>query len=321
MRAFQIISPGALTTIQDQGRTGYQRLGIPLSGALDSDAAKIANLLVGNDIDRAVLEITLLGPQIEILSKADIAVTGAKMDLRLNDQKVEMWRSVRVEKGDRLAIGAPSSGCRAYLSVTGGIDVPKIMGSRSTYRAGHIGGLSGRAVQAGDTIRRSAGLLNVKPLRIPEKWRPVYMNEVALRVIPGPQDDFFDEGLDTLLNNPYTVTPDSNRMGYRLSGPPVLPKPDMPASIISEPSLPGGVQVPADHQPIVLLVEQTVGGYTKIATVISTDLPRLAQATPGERVRFQAVDLDTAHTLFRRKQNELEQLAVWLTSQTAPACC
>ena len=321
MKAFKIISPGPLTTIQDLGRTGYQRLGIPLSGALDNDAAQVANLLVGNAVDRAVLEITLMGPHIEILNRADIAVTGAEMDLHLNGQTVEMWNSVRVEKGDRLEIGVASLGCRTYLAVTGGIDVPKVMGSRSTYVAGQIGGLEGRALKAGDVLNRSAALLNIKPLRVPKQWRPTYAKEVLLRVIVGPQNDFFDEGLETLLNSTYTVTPDADRMGYRLSGPPVLPKPNMPPSIISEPSLPGGIQIPADHQPIVLLVEQTVGGYAKIATVISADLPRLAQATPGDPVRFQTVDLKTAHARYRQKQQKLEQLSAWLTSQRAfPSC-
>ena len=321
MRAFKIISPGPLTTVQDLGRTGYQRLGIPLSGTLDSDAAKIANLLVGNTIDRAVLEMTLLGPQIEILNRADIAVTGAEIDLQLNGHAVEMWRSVRVEKGDRLDIGAANSGCRAYLAFTGGIDTPPVMGSRSTYIAGQIGGVKGRALQTGDVIHRGEGLLNSTALRAPEMWRRHHGKEILLRVVPGPQNDFFTDGLKTLLNNTYTVTPDADRMGYRLSGPLVLPKADMPPSIISEPSLPGGIQIPADHQPIILLVEQTVGGYAKIATVISSDLPRLAQATPGDQVSFQAIDLNTAHAILRQKQNKLEQLNAWFTAQTAPACC
>jgi biotin-dependent carboxylase-like uncharacterized protein len=321
MKVFKIISPGSLTTVQDTGRSGYQRLGIPLSGALDSDAANMANLLVGNATDWAVMEMTLMGPQLEVLSRADIAVTGAKMDFQLNGKKKSPWCSIRVQKGDRLDFGTAESGCRAYLAVTGGIDVPLVMGSRSTYIAGQIGGINGRAIQAGDTLRRGDGLLNVKPLRMPQKYRPRYSKEIVLRVIPGPQNDFFDEGLDVLLKNPYTVTSDADRMGYRLSGPEVMPKPDMPPSIISEPSLPGGIQIPADHQPIILLVEQTVGGYAKIATVISTDLSRVAQATPADQIRFRAVNLETAHALFREKRSELEQLAAWLTSQTAPVCC
>ena len=321
MNVFKIITPGPLTTVQDLGRSGYQRLGIPLSGALDGDAARMANLLVGNPADRAVLEMTLMGPRIEVVGRADIAVTGADLELRLNGQEMPAWCSVRVNSGDRLDIGGARAGCRAYLAVTGGIDVPPVMASRSTYIAGRIGGIQGRAIRAGDMVRRGAGLLNIKPLGVPQMWRPVHEHEIKLRIIPGPQNDFFDKGLETLLSNAYVVTSEADRMGYRLSGPPVASKPNMPPSIISEPSLPGGIQIPADRQPIILLVEQTVGGYAKIATVISADLPRLAQATPGDHVGFQVVDLETAHALFRQKQNQWTEVAAWFAAKTAPTCC
>ena len=303
MDTFLVTTPGPFTTVQDKGRIGYQHMGIPLSGALDTYAYRAANLLVGNSGDCAVLEITILGPQMAVMKEAYVALTGA--ELKLNFKPVDSWKSIRVEPGDLLSIQAVKSGCRGYLAVTGGIAVPKVMNSRSTYVGGKVGGYNGRPIKKGDIIESGEGSLLDSPRQMPESSIPKYSGEVLLRAIPGPQEDYFDEGLTTLFGYEYMVTAKADRMGYRLQGPAVVHKPNVQKSIISEPTVPGGIQIPADGQPIILLAEQTVGGYTKIATVISVDLSRLAQATPGDTIRFEEVDLETAHILFRKREELL----------------
>lgn len=308
MDVFSVLTPGAYTTVQDNGRHGYQQMGIPVSGALDSFAFSVANMLVGNPVNCAVLEITVMGPRFEILSETDIAITGAEMGMTLNDQPVQGWKSVRVKPGDILGINQVKSGCRAYLAVSGGIDVPEVMGSRSTYVGGKIGGYSGRSLKQGDIIKRGKGLLLDTERHLSPAVIPQYSSNIVIRAVPGPQDDFFDEGLKTLFKSEFMVSAKADRMGYRLQGPVIKHREEMPKSIISEPSVPGGVQVPADGQPIILLVEQTVGGYTKIATVISTDLSRVAQATPGDTIRFEKVTLETAHTIYRERQRFMKEI-------------
>ncbi|MBW2590301.1 MAG: biotin-dependent carboxyltransferase [Deltaproteobacteria bacterium] len=200
------------------------------------------------------------------------------------------------------------SGCRAYLAVSGGINVPDIMGSRSTYVGGNIGGYYGRSLKQGDIIKRGKGLLLEMTRHLSPAVIPQYSSNIVIRAVPGPQDEFFDEGLKTLFESEYMVSAKADRMGYRLQGPAIKHKEEMPKSIISEPSVPGGIQVPADGQPIVLLVEQTVGGYTKIATVISTDICKIAQATPGDTICFEQVTLETAHDLYRERQRLMKEV-------------
>jgi len=308
MDVFSILTPGAYTTVQDYGRYGYQQVGIPVSGALDSFAFRVANMLIGNSVNCAVLEITVMGPRIEILSEVDIAITGAEMGMTLNDRPIECWRSFRVKPGDIIGVNQVKSGCRAYLAVTGGIDVPEVMGSRSTYVGGNIGGYYGRSLKQGDIIKRGKGLLLNQERYLSPAVIPQYSSNIVIRAVPGPQDDFFDEGLKTLYKSEFMVTAKADRMGYRLQGTVIKHKKEMPKSIISEPSVPGGVQIPADGQPIILLIEQTVGGYTKIATVISTDLCRIAQATPGDTIHFEQVTLETAHSLYRERQRLMQEI-------------
>ncbi len=313
MKRFKVHSPGAFTTVQDNGRFGYQKMGMPISGALDAFAFRVANLLVGNPAESAVLEITITGPRLEFLSETDIALTGAKMGMTLNDTLVQAWRSVRVKPGDMLEIHQVTSGCRAYLAISGGIDVPVVMGSRSTYVGGKLGGFEGRPLQADDVVNGLEARLLEAPRVLPNKWIPEHKREINLRIIPGPQDDYFDTGLETLLTTDYMVTPKADRMGYRLQGAAIERIPGTPASIVSEPSMPGGIQIPADAQPIVLLVEQTVGGYSKIATVITPDIARLTQATPGDTARFEKVDLAQAHKIYRDSEKKLQEIAASLT--------
>ncbi|MBT8356642.1 MAG: biotin-dependent carboxyltransferase family protein, partial [Deltaproteobacteria bacterium] len=267
-----VLTPGAYTTVQDNRRYGYQQVGIPLSGALDSFSFDVANMLVNNPANSAVLEITITGCRFEVLNEADAAITGAEIGITLNERPVECWRSFRIKPGDILEIKQVKSGCRAYLALTGGIDVPIVMGSRSTYVGGNIGGYLGRPLKQGDIIKRGEGLTLKRMRKLSPAMIPQYSSNIVLHAVLGPQDEFFDEGLKILFNSEFMVTPKADRMGYRLQGPAIHHRDSVQKSIISEPSVPGGIQIPADGQPIILLMEQTVGGYAKIATVISTDL-------------------------------------------------
>lgn len=313
MDTFLVITPGSFTTVQDKGRFGYQHVGIPVSGVLDSFACRVANLLVGNPEGSAVLESTIVGPQLAVMRETDIALTGAEMNAKLNYKPVENWKTIRVKPGDMLTFQQVKSGCRGYLAVSGGIQVPEVMGSMSTYFGGKIGGYGGRPLKKGDTVKRGSGSLLDAPRHLPKKWLPRYPDKITLRTVAGPQDDHFDEGLETLFQSEFMVTPRADRMGYRLQGTPIKHRGNMPKSIISEPTMPGGIQVPADGQPIILLVEQTVGGYTKIATVISTDLTNIAQAVPGDSVKFENVTLEKAHAIYREHETRLEEIAAALT--------
>lgn len=297
MDMFRIHTPGPYTTVQDRGRFGYRHMGVPPSGSLDPFAHTVANLLVGNGSECAVLEITFFGPELEILDTADIAVTGAAMELTLNGIPVPQWETLRVHRGDSLRFGTALEGCRSYLAVTGGFDVPPVMGSRSTFVSGRIGGIEGRPLARGDVLPRGPGAPLIAPRRLPSP--PGYETEILLRAVPGPQDGYFSSNLDCFFSTRYRVTDKSNRMGCRLEGPAVVRDHGAPQSIISEPTFHGNVQVPADGQPIILMVEQTIGGYAMIATVVTADLFKVAQARPGDLVGFHRVTLEEAHDLYR----------------------
>jgi allophanate hydrolase subunit 2 len=178
---------------------------------------------------------------------------------------------------------------------------------------GTLGGFNGRQLAPGDVLEANAKALENRPRCLPEKWIPKYPSDITLRAIPGPQDGFFGDGMMVLFGSQFMVTPRADRMGYRLQGPLIERKKKMPKSIVSEPSMPGGIQIPADKQPIILLVEQTVGGYAKIATVISVDVAKIAQATPGDMIRFEKIDLDTAHGLLREQEEGFGQISALLS--------
>lgn len=309
MDAFLVQAPGSYTTVQDNGRFGYQKMGIPVSGALDSFAGSVANLLVGNPEESAVLEITVVGPRLAFLREIDVALAGADMGVTLNNQPVNCWESFRVSPGDILRMQQVKSGCRAYLAVSGGIEVPEVLGSRSTYVGGKLGGYQGRPLKKGDILRCGENTLLDVPRRLTSAWIPRNSSEIVLRAIPGPQDDFFhEEGLVTFFQSEFTISTNADRMGYRLQGPSITQQENMPGSIISEPSISGNVQIPADGQPIILLAEQTMGGYTKIATVISTDIPKVAQAIPGNVIRFEEVTLETAYSLYMEQKKLMREI-------------
>ena len=293
----EILSPGILTSIQDLGRYGYGRYGVAPSGALDSFALRIANLLVGNRPDQAGLEAMLLGPAIRALADIVVAVTGGNLQPRRNKQPIEMWRSHILKKDDILSFDSALSGFRVYVAVGGGISVPSVMGSRSTNLSSGFGGLQGRALKKNDILTSENHSQHVKTdtRAFNAAWIPVYPNDWLLRVIWGPQDDHFpDESRGSFLSASYKMSSDSDRTGIRLQGPVIRQKPDIQTSIISEGVIAGSVQIPGDGKPIIILGETVTGGYRKIATVISADLPLLGQIKPGDTLRFTAVSLEEA---------------------------
>lgn len=302
----QVLEPGMLTTVQDLGRPGLARFGVPPGGALDRGALILGNRLLGNDPGAAGLEITLLGPRIRFSAAGAIAITGGDLGAKLNGMPVPRWAPVAVEAGDELAFNPASAGtgARAYLLVAGGLALPVVMGSRSTELIGAFGGLDGRALRAGDTLPTGEVTLNLSRVlrRRLVQPPPVADARLHVRVVLGPQLDRFSvPGIEAFLGPHYTVSAKSNRQGMRLVGSPI--EHSNGADIISEGIAHGAVQVPGDGQPIVLLGgRQTVGGYVKIATVIGADLDGLGQLRPGDELRFrmQAVEEAREATLAYR---------------------
>ncbi|MCK5163696.1 MAG: biotin-dependent carboxyltransferase [Desulfobacula sp.] len=313
MKAFKVIDPGAQTTVQDPGRSRYLQFGIPVCGTLDKFSAEIANYLVGNNKQAAVLEMTFMGPKLEVFSQMEVAVTGAEMPIKVNGNEMPAWQTLTLSPGDILQILPVKTGFRGYLAITGGFDVPKIMGSRSTYVGGNFGGLEGRPLKSGDILGRLESSFLGQIRQLPVEDQPTFLTSVPLRAVPGPQDDFFDQGLDVLFNSPFTVSNKADRMGCRLEGSAVELKPDVPQSIISEPILPGAIQVPPDFQPIIVLVEMTVGGYAKPATVIGPDLSLVAQIKSGDTVNFQKISLTEAHRICKDTKDKMARIKSQLT--------
>ena len=308
---FEILDPGLLTTVQDRGRYGYQRYGVPVSGAMDQFALRLANLIVGNGQDAAALEATVQGPKIEFHSSTWIAITGADISPEVDDRPVSMWESLEIEEGSVLEFGDLRDGMRAYIAIRGGIDVPMVMGSRSTYLKGCFGGLEGRALKAGDILSTlPADLDTAIPKRLPRNYTaPVYGGIHRLRVVLGPQDHAFDpNALSKFLSSRYRVHSDSDRMGYMLDGPKIEHLEG--ADIVSDGNPAGAIQIHGDGIPRILLSDRgTTGGYTKIATVISVDLSGLAQALPGQSVSFRQVTVEEAQEALREQESVIRSVA------------
>jgi biotin-dependent carboxylase-like uncharacterized protein len=296
---------GPLTTIQDLGRPGYLRVGIPGSGPIDRGAFVLANRLVGNPDGAAGLECTLIGPRLELTDERLVAVTGADMVLTLDGAEAPRWQSFRAKAGDVLRLGTARAGVRAYVAISGGVDTPPALGSRSTYLRGQLGGLEGRALRKGDTLRLGASGTG-RPARVRPDRVPDHAADPEIRVVLGPQDDRFTAaGIAALLDGPYELLHQSDRMGARLRGPWI--EQASGHDIVSDGIPLGGIQVVGDGQPIVLLVDrQSTGGYTKIATVCSVDIARVGQVKPGQRLRFRRVTVSEAHEALRRHRQELE---------------
>ncbi|MEC0256288.1 5-oxoprolinase subunit C family protein [Paenibacillus lautus] len=318
-----VIKPGLLVTLQDAGRRGYGRYGIIMAGAMDNYAYRIVNRLVGNEDERAVLEITWSGFAVEFHSDRWVAITGGDLSPSIEGVKVPMWRPVLIKAGRVLRFQQPVTGCRAYMAVSGGFDVCQVMGSSSTYLRARIGGFEGRPLKKGDTLHAHpsrlplvsskrylddyGGFLTVK-WAVSAEGYPGPGQEAVIRVLKGRQYDDFDEGSkQALLGERFTVTPQSDRMGYRLSGP--LLQLSHAKEYISEPVALGTVQVPADGQPIILMADrQTLGGYPKIAQVATVDISLIAQLSPGAAIRFAEISLADAEQLYTAHVRELRML-------------
>ncbi|MCJ7596766.1 MAG: biotin-dependent carboxyltransferase family protein [Desulfobacterales bacterium] len=297
VETLEILSPGPLTTVQDLGRYGWGRYGIPPSGALDAFSLRVANLLAGNPEQEAGLEITLMGLRVKALRDLLIAVTGGDLQPRLNGRALEMWRSHIMRRGDILFFAGPRTGCRAYLALGGGVSLPRVLGSKSTNLSSGFGGLEGRPLQKGDILSTDPPRLSVPtgPKALNSSLIPTYTRDWILRILPGPQDENFpEEQKKRFLSSSFEVASESDRTGIRMAGPPVWARAGAPDSIISEGVVPGAVQIPGDAQPIIILVETVTGGYRKIATVISADLPFLGQIKPGDRITFREVSAQEA---------------------------
>ena len=304
---FRVIIPGPLTTVQDAGRTGYQSQGFPAGGAMDLRALRLGNLLTDNAENEAALEFAFSGPELEFTAPAFIAVTGGDAQPRVNGKSVPMNTALRVRKGDRLHFGGMRQGMYGYIAFAGGLDIPPVMGCRSTSLACGIGGFQGRKLAAGDEIRERTPCTRLHHLRartVPQTGA----ESSAFRVIMGPQNGMFTlRGTEIFLTSEYTVTEETNRMGCRLEGPSVPAK--HTSDIISDGIAPGAIQISSDGKPIILMSDrQTTGGYAKIATVITADLPRLAQTRPGTRIRFQAVTLQEAQAMIRQERQDMDDL-------------
>jgi len=297
VETFEVLRPGILTTVQDLGRPGFARYGVAPSGALDGFALRVANLLVGNPENAAALETAVMGLRLKALRDSVVAVTGADLKPMRGREPLAMWRSQRIHAGEVIAFPGPAGGMRSYITVSGGIDVTPVLGSRSTNLPSGFGGVAGRALRKGDVLRRAVmeDELRFAGRVFEPEWVPLYPSRWRLRVVWGPQDDqFTEDGRQAFVTGIFRVSPDSDRTGIRLKGPAVSHRPGLSESIISEGVIAGAIQVPGDGQPIIILAETTTGGYRKIATVISADLPLLGRIMPGNEVAFSAVTLDEA---------------------------
>ena len=320
IETLEILQPGLLTTVQDAGRYGHQRYGVPVSGAMDLFSLRAANLLVGNDQGEACLEMTAIGPKARFLSDVYISITGGDLAPVLNDEPLAQWCCVRVTKDSVLSFRGPRDGMRSYLAIAGGIDVPEVLGSRSTYVKSAIGGIEGRAIAVGDVLSRAERSRPEPEERgLPDTLEPpTYGRRHEIRVVLGPQAEAFTEnGIATLLGSEYSIAADSDRMGYRLDGPTVEHVSN--ADIVSDGTPLGAVQVPGDGQPIILLADRgTAGGYAKVATLIGPDVSRLGQAMPGDTLTFKSVTVEEAHSILREQEDILLAIAVESGSASSP---
>ncbi|MBD1382178.1 5-oxoprolinase subunit C family protein [Metabacillus arenae] len=321
-----IKKPGLLTSIQDLGRYGSQKIGVITSGVMDPISHRIANHLVGNKESDATIEMTMTGPSIEFNEDALISVCGGDLSPRINKVPVHMWKPVLVKKGSRLSFAGVKHGCRTYLAIAGGFDVEEVLNSKSTYLRAGIGGYKGRALKANDTI--NTGKLNPYSQKIKEQlmvrlldqsvvemdWSvsadliPNPMSPSYVRVIKGRQFSLFSpDSQKSLFSERFEITNQSDRMGYRLKGP-VL-KFENSTEMISEAVSHGTIQVPAEGNPIILLSDrQTTGGYPKIGQIASVDIPLMAQLKPGEYVQFVEISHEESQRLIFEKEEKLEQL-------------
>ena len=310
--ALRVLAPGLMTTLQDLGRVGYQRLGVPVSGALDHVSLRAANLLVGNAAGMGALEIAYQGPTLRVdADSVRVAVAGGRTSVDIlpadasSARRIGAFESVRLLRGETLRVGALAGSAIAYLAVEGGFDIAPVLGSQSTLLRGAIGGFEGRALRAGDVLPLKQGTVAERNevMLLP----PDLSLRGRVRVVLGPQEDYFTQlGLRTLLANTYTISQASDRMGMRLEGP-KLEHSSKGYNIVSDGTALGSIQVPGNGLPIILLADrQTTGGYPKIATVISADLPALGRLPIGAKVSFEPVTIDVAVEARRKMLAEID---------------
>jgi antagonist of KipI len=321
--SIRILSPGLLTTVQDLGRHGHQRDGIPVAGAMDGFALRLANILVGNAEESAGLEITLAGPTLSFGAEALIALTGAEFDAMVNGERAPAWRPLRLPAGATLSLSRAVRGCRAYLAVAGGIDVPLVLGSRSTYLRASLGGKGGRPLHRDDVLDHlvpkplsrsiAARLAAGRPDFAAASWGAgfsfarLYSAAPTVRLLPGEHLSLLSEsGRAELWRAEFRVGVQSDRMGYRLEGP-VLELSER-RELLSEAVTFGTVQLPPGGSPIVLMADrQTTGGYPRIGEVATIDHSLLAQLKPGDHLRFRPISLEEAERLYLAREAELAQ--------------
>ncbi|BCB02248.1 biotin-dependent carboxyltransferase family protein [Bacillus sp. KH172YL63] len=318
--------PGLLSTIQDLGRYGHQKHGVIVSGSMDPLAHKISNLLVGNPESAATLEITLMGPALQFKETSLISICGGDLSPSIDGKPVPLRRSLLIKAGSTLRFKSAKNGCRSYLAVAGGFNVPPVMNSRSTYIRAGIGGMAGRALQEGDILE--AGPLNQESKNIINYLLPYlgeedfteidwsissefissYHQKQPIRVIPGTEYELFtEESRQQFFHKPFKVTAQSDRMGYRLEGTSL--QLEEAFNMISEAVVFGTIQVPANGEPIILLADrQTAGGYPRIGYIASVDLPIIAQTKPGEELTFTMISHEQAQELYIDRERQLNHL-------------
>ncbi|BAK43495.1 biotin-dependent carboxyltransferase family protein [Eggerthella sp. YY7918] len=309
--------PGVITTVQDNGRFGYQGSGFSTNGVMDHRALHLANLLVENDPDAPVLEFALAGPTLRFTTNTFVAITGGDFAPTLDGNPVPRYAAFMVRRGSILRFKASRTGCYGYLAIAGGsVDVPEVMGSRSTNLKCEFGGWRGHPLTPGDYLPFTTKSLDFLPnlgshrVEVDDAFYGFDRDEITVRVIPGPQEDLFTEaGIETFYSQPFSTTTKCDRMGYRLDGPEIETKHG--SDIISDGIAFGAVQVPSHGRPIIMLADrQTTGGYAKIGTVATVDIPKLVQRPPGSVVRFEPITVQEAQTLLRAEARQFEMLAL-----------
>lgn len=321
-----ILKPGLLDTLQDLGRHGYQKYGVVTSGAMDAWGHRIANLLVGNKESESTVEMTLIGPEIRFAEDSLIALCGGDFQPTIDGTSIPMWRPIFIEKNCILKIGQARKGCRAYLAVGGGFDLPMTMNSQSTYIRAGIGGFKGRALKKNDelaysrkskltkqilktlTENKTNGSFQAAKWSVSSKLIPQLSSNQEIRITRGNQFDLFNKSYTAhFLNQSFTVSSKSDRMGYRLNSP--LPPPLIAEELISEAVAFGSIQVPPDGKPIILAADrQTTGGYPKIAQISACDFSLIAQAKPGDSLSFIEISLAQSQALYLKREQNLQQL-------------
>ncbi|MCI1580353.1 MAG: biotin-dependent carboxyltransferase family protein [Clostridium beijerinckii] len=320
-----VLNPGLQSTIQDLGRHGYQKYGVIVSGAMDAYAMRLANIAVGNNENEGVLEITMIGPSLELEKGTLISITGGNISPTINGKKIPMGRPVYLKEDCVLNFGACIAGCRSYLAIAGGFDVPEVMESKSTYLRAQFGGFNGRALKKGDIL--NIGAKSVVAIKIIEKLQEItkkgefvatswYMgestvenaNSTIIRVFKDRQfDNISDESINKFFNSEFNVDNKSDRMGYRLCGEKIELKERL--EMISEEVSVGTIQIPPDGNPIILLADrQTTGGYPKIAHVVSVDIQKIVQLKPNSKIKFKQITLKEAERLYFEREKYIDEL-------------